>query len=81
MEYTGYVEPDGYDEVVVRGDAAAREFIAFWLQDGRVAAAMNVNMWDVTEPIRQADPLRPAGRHRRLADLDIPLSDSPDLPA
>ena len=51
MEYTGYAEPDDYDQVVVRGDVAARKFIAFWLRGGRVLAGMNVNVWDVTEPI------------------------------
>ena len=44
MEYRGYAHR--WDEVVVRGDLAAREFHAFWLRDGRVAAAMNVNLWD-----------------------------------
>ncbi|MCP2246450.1 NAD(P)/FAD-dependent oxidoreductase [Lentzea aerocolonigenes] len=44
MEYRGLAGPD--DEVVVRGDLAARQFIAFWLRDGRVRAAMNVNVWD-----------------------------------
>jgi 3-phenylpropionate/trans-cinnamate dioxygenase ferredoxin reductase subunit len=34
MEYAGYVEPDGYDQVVFRGDVGSREFIAFWLGDG-----------------------------------------------
>ena len=34
MEYVGYVEPDGYDQVVFRGDVPAREFIAFWLGTG-----------------------------------------------
>ena len=29
MEYSGYVEPDGYDQVVFRGDVKRREFIAF----------------------------------------------------
>ena len=54
MEYVGYAEPtgpDAYDEVVVRGDLAARELIAFWLRAGRVVAGMNVNVWDVTEDI------------------------------
>ena len=32
MEYSGYVEPGGYDRVVFRGDVAGREFIAFWLR-------------------------------------------------
>ena len=52
MEYHGHVEPDGYDDVVFRGDVAAREFIAFWLSGGRVLAGMNVNVWDVDAPIK-----------------------------
>ena len=34
------------DELVVRGDFAAREFIAFWVRGDDVRAALNVNMWD-----------------------------------
>ena len=64
MEYTGYTEPDGHDQVVIRGDLHAREFIAFWLRDQRVLAGMNVNIWDVTEPIQAAHPLRRTGRCR-----------------
>jgi 3-phenylpropionate/trans-cinnamate dioxygenase ferredoxin reductase subunit len=41
MEYTGVAE----GELVVRGDLDAREFVAFWLRDGRLTAAMNVNVW------------------------------------
>ena len=52
MEYSGYVEPDGYDEVVFRGDAGQREFIAFWLSGGRVLAGMNVNIWGVNDAIQ-----------------------------
>lgn len=53
MEYSGYVEPGGYREVVFRGDVPGREFIAFWLgDDGRVLAGMNVNVWDVTDAIQ-----------------------------
>ena len=51
MEYTGWVPPGTPSEVVVRGDLASREFIAFWLVDGKVAAGMNVNIWDVTDEI------------------------------
>lgn len=73
MEYTGYVEPGGYDQVVFRGDVAAREFIAFWVAGERVLAGMNVNIWDVTDPIRtlvrSARPVDLA----RLADPDVPL--------
>ncbi|QIP88058.1 FAD-dependent oxidoreductase [Streptomyces sp. Tu 2975] len=75
MEYTGYVEPGGYDEVVFRGQRDTREFIAFWLAEGRVLAGMNVNVWDVTDPIRD---LVTSGRPvdaKRLADPDVPLGD------
>ena len=43
MEYRGHAERD---ELVVRGDVGAREFTVFWLREGRVQAAMNVNQWD-----------------------------------
>lgn len=45
MEMRGLADPFS-DELVVRGDVDAREFIAFWLRDGVVTAALNVNMWD-----------------------------------
>ena len=44
-EYRGLADP-ARDRLVVRGDLEAREFIAFWLRDGAVAAALNVNAWD-----------------------------------
>lgn len=75
MEYVGYVEPDGYDRVVFRGDPATREFIAFWLSGGRVLAGMNVNVWDVTDPIRE---LVRSGRvvdADALADPKVPLGE------
>lgn len=53
MEYSGYAPPGGYDQVLVRGDAGKRKFIAFWLLDGQVRAGMNVNVWDVTETIQK----------------------------
>ncbi|HVB43911.1 MAG TPA: FAD-dependent oxidoreductase [Streptosporangiaceae bacterium] len=53
MEYSGYVEPEGYAEVAFRGDVGGREFIAFWLaDDGRVLAGMNVNIWDVNDAVQ-----------------------------
>jgi 3-phenylpropionate/trans-cinnamate dioxygenase ferredoxin reductase subunit len=74
MEYTGYVEPGGYSQVVFRGRTDTREFIAFWLAGNRVLAGMNVNIWDVTDPIRalvtSGRPVDPA----RLADPDVPLT-------
>ncbi|WP_327291235.1 NAD(P)/FAD-dependent oxidoreductase [Streptomyces sp. NBC_01198] len=53
MEYSGHAVPGSYDQVVCRGDVGKRQFIAFWLRDGRVLAGMNVNIWDVTEQIQQ----------------------------
>lgn len=53
MEYSGYAPPGGYDQVLVRGDAGKRQFIAFWLLDGQVRAGMNVNVWDVTDTIQE----------------------------
>ena len=50
MEYVGYASAD--DDVVVRGDLEGREFVALWVRDGRVVAGMNVNVWDVTDRIR-----------------------------
>ena len=53
MEFSGYFEPGGYDQVVFRGDVDGREFVAFWLgAGGRVLAGMNVNVWDVTDAIQ-----------------------------
>nr|WSX19246.1 FAD-dependent oxidoreductase [Streptomyces tubercidicus] len=75
MEYTGYVEPEGYDRVVFRGDTDAREFIAFWLSGGRVLAGMNVNVWDVVEPIRALVTSGQAVDPERLADPDVPLTE------
>ncbi|HEY1643325.1 MAG TPA: FAD-dependent oxidoreductase [Streptosporangiaceae bacterium] len=76
MEYTGYTEPGGYDKVVFRGDVAAREFVAFWLGDGgRVLAGMNVNVWDVTEPIGALVRSRRPVSAEVLSDPKIPLED------
>jgi 3-phenylpropionate/trans-cinnamate dioxygenase ferredoxin reductase subunit len=51
MEYSGWTG-DGYDAVVFRGEPQSREFIAFWLRESRVLAAMNLNVWDVQDDLR-----------------------------
>ncbi|MBE9375130.1 FAD-dependent oxidoreductase [Saccharopolyspora sp. HNM0983] len=51
MEFLGHTGAGEFDQVVVRGDLPGREFIAFWLSEGRVRAGMNVNVWDVTDQI------------------------------
>jgi 3-phenylpropionate/trans-cinnamate dioxygenase ferredoxin reductase subunit len=75
MEYTGYAPPEGYDKVVVRGDLAKREFIAFWTADGRVVAGMNVNIWDVTPQIEALIRSRQPVDLARLADPGIALDE------
>lgn len=77
MEYAGWVPPGAATELVVRGDLEAREFLAFWLVDGRVAAGMNVNVWDVTDAIQDLVRAGLAGAvvaPGRLADPDVPLA-------
>src|SRR3954471_9470785 len=73
MEYSGHART--WDRVVVRGDPASREFVAFWLVGDRVVAGMNVNVWDVTEPIQALIRQRVAVDDRRLADAGIPLEE------
>ncbi|MFL6140653.1 MAG: NAD(P)/FAD-dependent oxidoreductase [Labedaea sp.] len=75
MEYIGYVEPGGYDAMVFRGDLAKREFIAFWLSGGRVLAGMNVNVWDVVEPIKELIRSGVVVDRDKLADPDCPLEE------
>ena len=72
IEYVGSVGPDGYDEVVLRGDLPGRVLTAFWLKDGSALAGMHVNDWDAIDPIRQ---IVAAGRVdvSRLRDQSVPL--------
>ena len=71
MEYTGHAAE--WDEVVFRGDPASREFVAFWLREGRVLAGMNVNVWDVTDAIKALITSRAVVPVERLRDPDVPL--------
>lgn len=73
MEYSGWAPPGTYDEVVIRGDAGKREFVAFWLKEGRLLAGMNVNVWDVTEPIQKLIRSRERIDTEALADPRVPL--------
>jgi 3-phenylpropionate/trans-cinnamate dioxygenase ferredoxin reductase component len=74
MEYSGYVEPGGYDEVVFRGDPSQREFIAFWLgAGGRVLAGMNVNIWDTSDAIQSLVRAGQPADKNALRDPDTPM--------
>ena len=75
MEYVGHVGPDGYDEVVVRGDTTGdRVFAAFWIRDGKVLAGMHANDWDAIDPIRaivgsSVDPARLRDESMSLTEI------------
>lgn len=74
MEYVGH--PHGAEEIVIRGDETAGEFMAFWLQGGHVIAGLHVNTWDVIDELRE---LILSGRvvdAERLADPATRLRDA-----
>ena len=75
MEYSGYVAPGGYDEVVFRGDKQGREFVVFWLKQRRVLAGMNVNVWDVNETVQEIIRRGAEVDTARLANPDVPLDE------
>jgi 3-phenylpropionate/trans-cinnamate dioxygenase ferredoxin reductase subunit len=73
MEYVGYSDPT--DRVVVRGDLATREFIAFWHHDGIITAAMNVNVWDVADDLKALIERRVTVDPARLTNPDVAIRD------
>ncbi len=73
MEYTGH--SPSWDRVVFRGDPAGREFVAFWLEAGRVLAGMNANVWGVNEAIRALVASGQRAHIERLTDPAVPLDD------
>ena len=72
MEYSGYATD--WDRIVYRGDPAGREFIAFWMKDGRLAAGMNVNVWGVADHIASLVAAKVQVDPARLADPDTDLA-------
>ncbi|ONI85579.1 FAD-dependent oxidoreductase [Saccharothrix sp. ALI-22-I] len=70
MEYRGLADAER-DELVVRGDVAAREFTAFWLRDGRLRAAMNVNQWDDGTALQALVDAQAAVSPDQLRNLDL----------
>jgi 3-phenylpropionate/trans-cinnamate dioxygenase ferredoxin reductase subunit len=73
MEYNGFAAD--WDQVVVRGDVAGREFLAFWLKDGHVLAGMNANVWDQGDGIKALIRSDTTVNLDRLADPSVPLAD------
>jgi 3-phenylpropionate/trans-cinnamate dioxygenase ferredoxin reductase subunit len=76
MEYAGYPPLAADTQPIFRGDVDRREFIAFWVTDGRLVAGMNVNVWDVSDDIqaviRSGRTVDPA----RLADPAVPIAEA-----
>jgi 3-phenylpropionate/trans-cinnamate dioxygenase ferredoxin reductase subunit len=73
MEYTGWASPS--DQIVVRGSLADRQFVAFWLADGRVVAGMNANIWDAAKPIEGLIRSRAVVDVDALGDPSVPISE------
>jgi 3-phenylpropionate/trans-cinnamate dioxygenase ferredoxin reductase subunit len=74
MEYRGYAQQ--WDRVVVRGDIAKRKFLAFWLADDRVIAAMNANVWDQSDGLQQLVESEERVDVVRLTDSLVPLAEA-----
>ena len=75
MEYHGHADPSA-DELVLRGDPASGEYVAFWRDtQGRVNAAMHVNRWDDSDPLKALVTARAVVSAERLADPGVPLAD------
>ena len=73
MEYSGYGALTRGAELVIRGDQASREFVAFWVRDGRVVAGMNVNVWDVNKQVQRLIRSEVVVDVARLADPSVGL--------
>ena len=54
---------------------ASREFVAFWLESGRVSAVMGVNVWDAIEPAKELIRSRRPVDLGRLLDPGVPLAE------
>ena len=75
MEYSGFGALTKDAEVVVRGSLEKREFVAFWVLEGRVVAGMNVNIWDVQDGIKALISSARTVDTAKLADPETPLED------
>ena len=80
MEYAGLHDP-GSDELVLRGDMSSGEFVAFWLRGDKLVAGMNVNIWDVSDPIQELIASGAGVDRGRLADPDVPIQEVSSSPA
>jgi NADPH-dependent 2,4-dienoyl-CoA reductase/sulfur reductase-like enzyme len=76
LEYLGYTSRDANYRVIVRGNLASREFVAFWVDSSnRIKAAMNVNVWDVIDAVKPLIIAETVVEPTRLSDPDIAYSE------
>jgi 3-phenylpropionate/trans-cinnamate dioxygenase ferredoxin reductase component len=68
---TGYAPT--WDRIVYRGDRDKREVIVFWMNEGRVVAGMNMNVWDVNDQIAALVASRRPVDPEQLADQTVDL--------
>ena len=73
MELSGYAPLMTGADLIVRGDREAREFIAFWIDGGRVVGGMNVNVWDVNETVQALIRSGTLVDADKLGDPAVPL--------
>jgi 3-phenylpropionate/trans-cinnamate dioxygenase ferredoxin reductase subunit len=73
MEYVGLAGKE--DQVTVRGDREGLRFLAFYHRDGRVTAAMAVNVWDVVDDLKAIITSGWEVDEKALVDEDVPLSE------
>lgn len=75
MEYWGYAEAGRYDQVVFRGEVTTGEYLAFWIGQRQVLAAMNVNIWDQSDAIQALVRFGDAVDIDQLTDPAVDLED------
>lgn len=75
FEYVGTGSlPGSYDQLVIRGSLERREFVAFWLSEGRVVAGMNANTWNVSDALERIISTGRVLDISKLADPDVSLA-------
>jgi 3-phenylpropionate/trans-cinnamate dioxygenase ferredoxin reductase subunit len=71
MEFAGDLAEA--ERIIVRGELSGGEFIVFWLAGDHLVAGMNVNVWDVSEPIQTLISKRAHVEDSTLADPEVSL--------
>jgi 3-phenylpropionate/trans-cinnamate dioxygenase ferredoxin reductase subunit len=71
MQYVGHAT--GRDEVIFRGDIASRKFLAFYVRDGRLRAALGINRFRDVSAARRIIRDGIAVTPEQLADEQVDL--------